>query len=607
MRETAVTDSRFTTPPTTVGSGWPSPHAARPLWVGRAVAVFITLGLLGVIARVVHLQMNPPQRLQALLDTQYSKRPLLARRGSIIDRQGRVLAVTRQVPRLFVDPYLIVEPNTFSERLGHALGYDGAELEKRLAQRPDSRYVVIDPQLSEERQARLAALKLEGVATEPSFVRDYPLGTLAGQVVGFVGRDGVGLEGVEQLYNQRMLGEAGKLRYLRDARREPLWVDQVGYTPPADGQPLRLSLDVMIQHIAEQALVETCAQYSAQSAQAVVMQPYTGEILALANVPAFDPNAFKTSTPEQRRNRCITDVFEPGSTFKPFVWAAAVESGFARPEEMIDCTTAGVYVTPFGRRLRDAHAIGEVTFEQALVKSSNIAMAIVGQRMGAARMWHAVRSFGFGQSTQCGLRGEIVGIVNPLKQWTMYSVTSVPMGQEIAVTPVQLARGFCTFANGGYLVQPTILARDLSDPRQAVPVLERVLSHQTAMYTRQVLRRVITEGTGRKASDVDYSIFGKTGTAQVPDRVKGGYLPEQYTSVFICGAPVESPQVVVLVVVHRPDKRKGYYGGIVAAPPAARIVQQTLNYLGVPPDNLPEQPQPDAPARPVVRTRVAQR
>ena len=548
----------------------------RALTVGRIVAVGITIAMIAVLVRVGQLQLRPTERIRELIDSQRSSAKLLARRGNLLDRQGRVIAATRTASRLFVDPLLIEDPNTFSEHVGYGLGYDPASIEKRIDGSASQRYVVIDQQLSAQREALLKDLDLSGLETEARLVRDYPQGTLAGQLIGFVGLDGRGLEGLELALDPLLLGTDGSMRYWRDSRRRPLWVRQGNYQPPADGRAITLSLDLVVQTFAEKALSQACQEYGAPSGQMIVMDPFTGEMLAMANFPCFAPDDGGNGEADLRRNRCVTDVFEPGSVFKPFVWSAATEAGLARPEEQIDCRQ-GFWVSPKGRRLHDAHGYGLLTWEYVLVKSSNIGMATVGLRLGARRMHTAVRAFGFGTGTDSGLPGEVNGLVNPVDTWTHYSVTSVPMGQEIAVTALQLVRGFCAFANGGMLVTPTI--RRLSDGREQV-VYDRILSARTANITRRALRRVVTDGTGRKAKPSVYQIFGKTGTAQVPG--PGGYLPDRYTAVFVCGAPVDNPRIVVACVIHRPDKSKGYYGGTVAAPAAVRVVDQTLAYMGVP-------------------------
>ena len=551
--------------------------------VGRVFIGLIVLAMLILLGRVIQLQAFPPQRLAKLVDSQSSRITLQARRGNLLDCRGRVLASTRVARRLFVDPRLIEDPATFAEHVGYNLGYDPAWIERRVSSREDRRYVAIDHRLDDHRLRLLEDVELSGLASEPRLVRDYPYGPLAGQIIGFVGFDDHGLEGIERLFDARLAGRPGALKYLRDAARQPLWVERTGYRPPAHGVDLRLSLDITIQSIAEEQLGQACEQYAAVAGQMIVMDPINGQILAMANYPPFDPGGFSKSKPDDRRNRCVTDVLEPGSTFKTFIWAKATEAGLARPDEVIDCTESAYYVSPKGRALRDAHGHGRITWDEVLVKSSNIGMAIVGQRLGIKPLHDVVRMFGFGSVTGSGLPGEVKGIVNPLARWNHYSETSVPMGQEVAVTPLQMARAYCAIANGGYLMTPTVLAPDSDGYGYPSPVYTQVLDAPVAAYTRRVLRRVVEEGTGRKADSRLYEIFGKTGTAQVPDRKNGGYLHRQYVGSFIAAAPLESPRLVVACMIHQPDPALGYYGGTVAGPAVMQVIEQSLGYLGVPP------------------------
>jgi cell division protein FtsI/penicillin-binding protein 2 len=440
--------------------------------------------------------------------------------------------------------------------------------------------------------------------------RQYPLGSLAGQLVGFVGREGRGLEGAEAVFNTELAGQPGELSYVRDSRRRPIAFDDRGYLAPRDGEAVTLSLDLKLQAIVQEELSRTCAEFTAESGHVVMMNPFTGEVLAMASFPFFDPRealgmleAMKPAaagevdkSPRPWQNRSVTEVFEPGSTFKTFVWAAATQGRHARVDEIFHCG-GGSWVSSRGRSLRDAAPVGTVTWAQVLVKSSNIGMAMVGERMGPSRLHRAVRAFGFGQTTGSGLQGEQAGLVVPLSKWTHYSVTSVPMGQEVAVTGLQMCRATAAIANGGLMVAPTLRRVDADDYARDAQVIERVLDPNAAATTLATLRRVATEGTARQMKSSPYAIFGKTGTAQVPrtgndlKRFGPGYEPNAYTACFIGGAPVEAPRVVVACFIRKPDKSKGYYGGIVAGPCVQRILERTLQYLGVP-HSPREEPQP---------------
>jgi cell division protein FtsI/penicillin-binding protein 2 len=564
--------------------------ARRVLWVGRVMICMVTVLLLSLLVRVAQLQTQPVAGVAELLDSQVSQGEIVARRAELFDRHGRPMAITRIAHRLFVDPALIADRNTFSEDVGYTLGYDPVWVERTIAARNQSRYVVLDQQLSDKRLTKFREMSLPGLATEPVPAREYPLGPLAGQLLGFVGRDGEGLDGLELAWDRRLRSEGGRYAFVRDHRRRPLWVQSASYTPQTDARAIRLSIDANIQSVAEQALGRTVDQYRAESGVMVVMDPMTGEVLAMANYPLFDPNHFADAPAEARRNRAVTDVFEPGSIFKPIVWAGITERRAMEPDQKVDCTTAGVWRTPYGRRLRDAHGIGTVTWEGVLIKSSNIGMAKGAEQITPKQLHEIVTRFGFGEATGSSLPGEIGGLVNPLDDWTRYSQSSIPMGQEIGVTGLQMVRAFSVLANGGYLVTPTIEALGLT-PDASRPPAQRVLSPHVAALTRSVLRRTVVEGTGRRANSELYALFGKTGTAQLPDFEHGGYHQDRYVSSFIAGAPVDDPRLVIGCFVRNPDKKVGHYGGLVAAPAVMQVMEQSLQYLGVP--TLDETPDPD--------------
>ncbi|MEE9212128.1 MAG: penicillin-binding protein 2 [Phycisphaeraceae bacterium] len=551
--------------------------AGRVLVIGRVMISLVTVAMVALLARVVQLQTLAPPPVQRLVNSQSSLATFEARRGSLLDRRGRPIAITRVVQRLFIDPRLIDDPVALCERVGHTLGYDPAWIEKKLSARPNSRYIVIDQRLDDNRVEQVKSLRLAGLATEPRLLREYPQGPLAGAMIGFVGFEGKGLEGLERTFENELAGHNGSIRYLRDARRRPLWVEAKRYQPSRDGRTIRLTLDLVIQSIAEAQLSRACEQFAAESGQLIVMHPGTGQILAMANWPGFDPADANAAKPRQWRNRCVTDVHEPGSTFKPFIYAATIDAAVAHPLEVIDSN-----LSPPGRRLHDTRDHGPITVEQGLIKSSNRLMAQLGLRMGSDRLHAAVRGFGFGTPTGSGLPGEVAGIVHRLSKWTKYSMTSVPIGQEIAVTPLQMTRAFSVFANGGLLVTPTIRMPDEhATEATPPPIYRRVISAATADHTRHVLRRVVTEGTGHRANSRLYAIFGKTGTAQVAQN--GRYVEGQYVASFIGGAPFDDPQIVVGCTIHRPDPSVGYYGGLVAGPVVRAVIEQSLIYMGVTP------------------------
>ena len=561
----------------------PAKSAQRALRVGGLLLVAISIALVGLLGRVAQLQTRPTAPIAELIGSQVSKGRIEGRRGLLTDRKGRPLAVSRTATRLFADPKLIDDPADFARIVADLLGYDAAKLAKKINEHRKRRYVVIDHRLSVQRLAAMAKLKLPGLATQRWVVRDYPHGTTGGQLLGAVGFEGHGLEGLEYAFESELSAAAGAFTYERDAARRPLRITGRDYRQPRDGSAIRLTIDLTVQSIAEQQLAGQCRKYDAEQGQLIVMEPATGHVLAMANYPPFDPNKLADSPAPLRRNRCVTDTFEPGSAFKPFIWAAAVEGGFIDPSESFDCSSMGLWVSPKGRRIRDVRGHGVITAEQILILSSNPGMAQVGLRMGAASLYDAVRAFGFGARSGSGLPGETTGIVHSPARWNHYSVTSVPMGQEVAVTGMQMVRAMSAIANDGWLPCP-VLRYD-----QMLPVYEHVISAETARLTRQVLRRVVTEGTGRKAASKLYTIFGKTGTAQIADLENGGYLQDKYVGSFIGGAPIDQPRIVVGCFISKTDKSKGYYGGIISAPAVKQVIEKTLVYLQLPPDAGPEQ------------------
>ncbi len=558
-------------------------QSRRLLTSAKLSVALLSLALVALFGRVVQLQLYPQPQIAARTGDRLSNMPIAACRGALLDCRGRPLAMTKLCYSLFADPQMINDPDEFAAHVGHLLGRDPVTISKALAAHADGKFVMLDRLLSDSEldEARLA--KTPGLGLEPRPIRVYPQASIAGQLVGFVGYEGKGLDGLERSLEPVLKGDNGSVPMLRDVRRHPLWVERTGFTPPRDGVDVRMSIDTAVQYIAEEELAKACKQYRSKRGEMIVMDSRTGQILAMANYPSFDP-----SNPDQnhdaRRNACITDPFEPGSIFKPFIWSAATAAGLAKPETMVDCEN-GLWVAPSGRRLRDAHGQGVISWEKVLIVSSNIGMGKIGSQLGPQRMNEVVRSFGFGRHTGIGLSGESVGILNPMKRWTSYSITSIPMGQEIGVTPLQMVRAFSVFANQGMIVSPSLLADEANSP-----LLQRVLSPAIANQTKEMLRRVVTEGTGKKAQSHKYEIWGKTGTAQVPDPGHRGYKEGAFNASFICGAPLAQPRIIVMCTVHEPDRAIGHFGGTVAAPAAREVVERTLTYLGVAADANPEDP-----------------
>lgn len=557
-------------------------HNGRFITVMLLFAVGSLACFAAVAYRVHSLQTSPPEPIAKLTGTQYSALALQARRGAILDRHGAVLAFSRPRHVLFIDPGVIPDAKEFARQLHQQLGYDPLQTWQLLNDNARKRYVVLDRDLNEQRRVMLEHWKPRGLGTHYAFDREYPNGPTAGQLIGFVGTDGRGLEGLELLLDSELSGEDGLMQYRRDAARRPVELKAETYRAPSDGMDRQLSIDLTLQRIAERALAEQCEQYNAKAGQVVVMAPETGEILAMANWPVMDPNHFADFEPLLWRNQSVEAVFEPGSIFKPLIWSLLTEDGHARAEETIFCQN-GAWRTPFGRTLHDSHGYGDLTWKRVLVKSSNIGMGKVAMRAGVDWLQDAVNRMGFGRPTDSRLPGEVGGLVTSARDWTLYSQTSVPMGQEVAVTPLQITRAYCALANGGWLVTPTIYPRDTR--YEIARYGRRVLSPQTSELTRRIMREVVLEGTGRRIKDCKYDIFGKTGTAQIARSDGPGFRDDANVTSFVGGAPLDQPALIVGCFIHEPKDESGSVsGGKIAAPVVKRIVEESLDHLGYQPN-----------------------
>jgi len=573
-------------PPTPKDDG--PPHARRTLWTSRIVVICLTLGFVGLLGRVYQLQAYPDNQIVGLQDSQIGQARLEAMRGGIVDRTGRVLASTRIGYRMFCDPMLIEDRTIFAETIAYTLGYDPVELDMKLSGTSHRRYVLLDDRMDDEQVDLFNDNEMpKGVYIEPVTVRDYPQGQVAGTLIGFVGRDGDGLEGLENYWDDRLTGTAGSYRFLRDYRRRRMWVTGHDYVPFEDGENIRLSIDAYIQRLCEEELARTIEEFGADSGQIIVMQPNTGEVLAIATYPTYDPNAFGDVSDEMRRNRPVTDLFEPGSIFKPFVWAGLTEMGVVTPGEVIPTPNSKSWLMPNGRTLHDASAHHNCTWHQVLKYSSNIGMAMVAQRVDVQDVYDIMRSFGFGRPTGIDLPGEISGMLTLSDHAgaRAYSQGSWPMGQEVGVTGIQMVRAMCVLANGGVMVDPRIEAwQQLEDEDAPAVTRQRVVSERTASAALYAMRDAVLDGTGRHADSPYFDNFGKTGTAQLPNADTGGYYSDRYMSSFLGGSPTDNPEIVVGVFIRDPDRSIGHYGGVVAAPAFRHVVDQTLLYLGVAPN-----------------------
>ncbi|MDR5708405.1 MAG: penicillin-binding protein 2 [Armatimonadota bacterium] len=567
----------------------PSPLRARV----RILFLGWTLLFLLVAGRVAYWQIARSEAMRNLAIRQHlDLLALPASRGRIYDRNGRQLATNVPVLSAYAVPRNIRDPQTFARRVAAVLHVPPERILERLA--PDRYFVWIARHLTPQTAQRLQALGLAGqLGFEREEKRSYPLGPLAAQVLGFTGIDNQGLWGLEARYDAVLRGTPGQAVRVRDALGREILEGRRVLVAPRKGADLFLTLDAVVQHIAERELLEAVRAHGARAGVAVVMDVRSGELLAIANVPRFDPNRYAQAPPELWRNRAVMEVYEPGSTFKVLVMGAAMESGAVRPETTFYCP--GFLRVPGGHRIREAQgeAHGEVRPADILRLSCNVGAALTAARLGPVGLYRAILRFGFGQPTGVELPGEAAGIVRPLTEWRGPDLYTLGFGQGIAVTPLQLLRAVAAIGNGGLLVRPTLISflqgpdgRALELPRAPEPV--RVLSPQTARRLLEMMVQAVVDGTGRAAAIEGYTVAGKTGTAQKPDP-RGGYLPGKYMASFVGLVPASSPRLAILVLLDEP--RGEYYGGVVGAPVFRRIASQVLWHLRIPPDGGPEVPE----------------
>jgi cell division protein FtsI/penicillin-binding protein 2 len=542
--------------------------------------------MLLVGTRLAYLQTSQHESLsKRARQQQLDVESLQAPRGLILDRRGRELARSIDVDSFYADPREMEDTEAASAALGRVLNIDPVGLSVRLKEAKAARrgFVWLARRIEDEQARAAKALKLKGVYSTEEQRRRYPNGQLAAHVLGFVGLDAKGLAGVEQVYDASLTGEEGKFTLNADGKRKAF--ESEGLEARA-GQTLVLTIDQRVQHIVESELAAAMERTQAKSAAAIVLEPRTGEVLALANAPSFDPNDAGGATLEQRRNDALQNIYEPGSTFKIVPFTGALEEKLITPETRIDCP--GSISLP-GRVVHD-HARGSLTATEALAKSSNVAAIKLGQRLGNDRLYEYMRRLGFGAKTGVELPGETAGLIRPVSKWQPGSIGSIPIGHEVGVTPLQMAAAYAAVANDGVRVAPH-LVREVRDAegrtvKRTEPESHRVVSAETARVLRRMMEEVTLKGTARAAQLEGYTAAGKTGTAQKIDPKTRAYSHTKYVASFVGFAPLENPAVVIIVVI---DEAVGLHqGGQVAAPVFREIANQVLPYLDVMPDQLPE-------------------
>jgi len=550
----------------------------------RIISIFLLLLLClgGVAAKLFFLQIQQRDRLAQRATRQYQRRlPIVSRRGTIYDRTGRELAVSLKVTSIFAQPAAVEDRAATAKALAPILQQPAGDILARLGN--DKPFVWLERQLDPAQAEAISDLNLKGIGLYPESRRYYPRQDLAAHVLGMVGLDDRGLEGLEHQYDDLLGGQPEFVAAQQDALGRVIF-RQEEPERPAPIFDITLTIDEVLQYITERDLQRAVEQSRAKAGTAIVMDPYTGEILALANQPTYDPNSYRTVNAAARRDRAITDTFEPGSVFKVILAAGALEEGVVRPGDRFFGENGAIEVS--GVTIRDHEKYGWLTVRDILAQSSNVGAIKIGQKLGKSLYYHYISSFGFGSLTGLDLPGETPGLMRRPKSWSPLSLPILSLGQEISVTSVQIATAFAAIANGGNLVRPHVVhaltAQDGSLSHEIDPVvIRRVISPETARTLLDMLRAVVEEGTGKAAGLEEYTVAGKTGTAQKLDPATGRYSHQKIVASFVGAVPAESPRLVILVLIDEPETQR--WGGSIAAPTFREIAQDALKYLQVPP------------------------
>jgi cell division protein FtsI (penicillin-binding protein 3) len=541
--------------------------------------IFLSFAL--VTGRMFQLQVLKKEQLYRMAaQQQHAQIPLVPKRGTISDQKGEELAVSIEVDSVYADPQKVVDPVKTAQSLGSLLQTDPEELREKL--RGKSSFEWIQRKIAPKEVDEIKALHLPGISFLKENKRFYPNAQLASHVIGFVGLDSKGLEGVESQYDTILNGDRQVWTPTKDARGREI-VDRI---PSQEGDHYRnlvLTLDKHIQHLVEAELSRTVQKWGAQGGFAIVMEPGTGKVLSMAVYPSFNPNQFLQYHAKAWRNRAVADTFEPGSMFKTFLAAAVIEEKIVQPTDSFYCEN-GSY-TVYDRTIHDHSRHGWLTFQQIIKVSSNIGASKVGEKIGKDGFYRYIKAFGFGEKTRIGLPGESRGILQHPRYWSPVALDTISFGQGISVTGIQLISAFSAIANGGFLMKPIFVQKITDEKGQTVQsfqpeVVRRVIAEETAKKVAALLKATTEKGgTAEGAVPAGFEVAGKTGTAQKADSLLKGYSEDRYTSGFIGFAPAEDPKVAVLVVIDEPQGNN--FGGVVAAPAFKEIAGKVLPYLNV--------------------------
>ena len=548
-----------------------------PLWRSQFIVALVALGFLALIGRAAYVQVFGNAFFQRQGEVRFARTlELPANRGRILDRNGLILASSVPAASIWAIPEDVETDNPEVKpklkQLARLMGMPLPALMAKLADE-DKTFVWIKRQLDWDVGQQIQALGIKGIYQRKEYKRQYPEGEAAAHVVGFTNVEDHGQEGMELAFDKELAGKPGSRRVIKD--RLGRVVEGVGAeVPPVDGRDMQLSIDSKVQFFAYQKLRDTVAEHKAKAGSVVVLDAHTGEVLALANYPSYDPGSRGRLTGEQLRNRAITDTFEPGSTMKPITIGLALNSGRVRPETVIDTSPGRLTIT--GSTISDTHSYGALTVEGVVQKSSNVGTTKIAMQMPAREMWETFSAVGFGQKPQIAFPGAVSGRLRPYKSWRPIEQATMSYGYGLSASLFQMARSYTVFANGGKVIPATMLKSD----HAAVGV--PVFTERTANQVRKMLQMAAGPGgTGQKAQTVGYSVGGKSGTAR--KQIGKSYATGKYRAWFTGLAPVDQPRIIVAVMIDEPSNGV-FYGGAVAAPVFSEVVQQTLRMMGVAPD-----------------------
>ncbi|HQQ69084.1 MAG TPA: penicillin-binding protein 2 [Alicycliphilus sp.] len=548
-----------------------------PLWRSQFIVALVALGFLALAGRAAYVQVFGNAFFQRQGEVRFARTlELPANRGRILDRNGLILASSVPAASIWAIPEDVEsdqpEVRQKLKELARLMGMPLPALMAKLADE-DKTFVWIKRQLDWDVGQQIHALGIKGIYQRKEYKRQYPEGESAAHVVGFTNVEDHGQEGMELAFDKDLAGKPGSRRVIKD--RLGRVVEGVGAeVPPVDGRDMQLSIDSKVQFFAYQKLRDTVAEHKAKAGSVVVLDAHTGEVLALANYPSYDPGSRGKLTGEQLRNRALTDVFEPGSTMKPITIGLALNSGRVKPETIVDTTPGRITIT--GSTISDTHNYGVLSVEGVVQKSSNVGTTKIAMQLPAQEMWETFSAVGFGQKPHIAFPGAVSGRLRPYKSWRPVEQATMSYGYGLSASLFQMARSYTVFANGGKVIGATMLKTDHA--AAGVPVF----SERTANQVRKMLQMAAGPGgTGQKAQTVGYSVGGKSGTAR--KQVGKSYASGKYRAWFTGLAPVDKPRIIVAVMIDEPSNGV-IYGGAVAAPVFSEVVQQTLRMMGVAPD-----------------------